>query len=163
MCERRSSAKNDIDRTVKTPGENTRTTNDVLNGIAQGLLGAVSQLNAIFDASPLIDDINVHARLKWIMKMRYRRGRQFGAELFADPAWDILLDLTLARLEGRRTPVSSLCIASNVPTTTALRWIKVMQDKGMIERKADPLDSRRSFVDICEPVFQTMLAFLAQP
>jgi len=36
----------------------------------------------------------------------------------ADPAWDMLLDLTAARAESRAVSVSSLCIAAGVPTTT---------------------------------------------
>ena len=45
--------------------------------------------------------------------IRARRLREqfFAAELFADPAWDMLLDLMAARLEGCPVAVSSLCIA----------------------------------------------------
>jgi hypothetical protein len=58
-----------------------------------------------------------------IIKKRRLRERFFGAELFADPAWDILLDLKAAGLEGQNVSVSSLCIAAAVPPTTALRWV----------------------------------------
>jgi hypothetical protein len=43
------------------------------------------------------------------------REQFFGPDLFADPAWDILLDLYAARLEQQRVAVSSLCIAAAVP------------------------------------------------
>ncbi len=58
-----------------------------------------------------------------IIRQRQLRARFFDGELFADPAWDMLLDLTAARVEARRVSVTSLCIASGVPPTTALRWI----------------------------------------
>jgi hypothetical protein len=51
------------------------------------------------------------------------RSQHFVPALFADPAWDILLDLAAARIDGRMVAVSSLCIAAAVPATTALRWI----------------------------------------
>lgn len=88
--------------------------------------------------------------IRAILRARRLRERFFPAELFADPAWDMLLDLTAARLEGRSVSVSSLCIAAAVPPTTALRWIKALTDQGMFVRVADPLDGRRIFVELDE-------------
>jgi hypothetical protein len=59
--------------------------------------------------------------IREIIRKRQVRKQFFPAELFADPAWDIMLDLAAARLEGKQVSVSSLCIAAEVPTTTALR------------------------------------------
>ena len=66
--------------------------------------------------------------------------------LFEDPAWDMLLDLFAAELEGRQVLVSSLCIASAVAPTTALRWINKLIAVGLLERQPDTLDRRRAFV-----------------
>src|SRR5690606_28555572 len=63
-----------------------------------------------------------------IIRQRQLRTHFFGGDLFADPAWDILLDLTAARVERTRVSVTSLCIASGVPPTTALRWIRQMTE-----------------------------------
>jgi hypothetical protein len=78
-------------------------------------------------------------------KLRQRRMREtlFTADLFADPAWDMLLDLFAAELEGQDVSVSSLCIAASVPTTTALRWIKLLTQRGWLTRSQDPKDGRR--------------------
>ncbi len=85
-------------------------------------------------------------------KIRERRWREqfFAADLFADPAWDMLLDLYAAFYERRQVSVSSLCIAAAVPATTALRWIKTMTDAGLFERAIDPDDARRIFIGISE-------------
>jgi len=85
-------------------------------------------------------------------KIRERRWREqfFAADLFADPAWDMLLDLYAAFYERRQVSVSSLCIAAAVPATTALRWIKTMADEGLFERSIDPDDARRIFIGISE-------------
>jgi hypothetical protein len=57
-----------------------------------------------------------------VIRARRLRSRFFSEELFADPAWDMLLDLLQAEISHLRVPVSSLCIAAAVPATTALRW-----------------------------------------
>ena len=77
-----------------------------------------------------------------LVKLRRLRDSQFEAELFADPAWDMLLDLFIQRCKGRRVAVTSACHASQVPPTTALRWLDILQKKGWILRESDPCDRR---------------------
>jgi DNA-binding MarR family transcriptional regulator len=72
----------------------------------------------------------------------------FEEDLFADPAWDMLLFLFEAEIAQFRVTVSSLCAAAAVPPTTALRWLKNMTDKGIFLRRADPHDARRVFVEL---------------
>lgn len=91
--------------------------------------------------------------IRHLIAMRRLRDRFFPSDLFADPAWDILLDLSASRLEKRPVSVSSLCIAAAVPPTTALRWIRMMTDQGLLERRADPADARRMFVDLSDAAF----------
>ena len=83
-----------------------------------------------------------------VIRARRLRDRYFRDELFADPAWDMLLDLLQAELAQLRVPVSSLCIAAAVPATTALRWLKSMTEEGIFVRRADPHDGRRVFVEL---------------
>lgn len=99
--------------------------------------------------------------LREIIRKRQVRKQFFPAELFADPAWDIMLDLAAARLEGKQVSVSSLCIAADVPTTTALRWIKGMTDAGMLARRSDPGDGRRSFIDLSDEAADAMERYIA--
>ena len=83
-----------------------------------------------------------------VIRARRLRSRFFPEELFADPAWDMLLDLLQAEVSHLRVPVSSLCIAAAVPATTALRWLKAMVSQGIFIRRADPHDGRRVFVEL---------------
>lgn len=108
-------------------------------------------------AGPAIDAAEVRA----LLRLRRLRGSYFSSDLFADPAWDMLLDLTAAQLEGEQVAVSSLCIAAAVPPTTALRWIKTMADHGLFERQADPLDGRRIFIQLSQTAMAAMLRYLA--
>jgi hypothetical protein len=90
------------------------------------------------------------AAVRSLLRARRLREHYFEADLFADPAWDMLLDLLLARIERREVAVSSLCIAAAVPPTTALRWIKRLTDDGLFVRTADPRDGRRVFIDLSD-------------
>jgi DNA-binding MarR family transcriptional regulator len=78
------------------------------------------------------------------LRMRQKRANFFGADVFADPAWEILLDLYAAGVEGRVVSITSACIASGVPTTTALRWITLLVSRGAVRRAPDARDHRRS-------------------
>jgi hypothetical protein len=97
-----------------------------------------------------------------IIRQRQLRARFFEGDLFADPAWDMLLDLTAARAEHVRVSVTSLCIASGVPPTTALRWIGQMTDVGLLQRVDDETDRRRAFITLTEKAADAMARYFAE-
>jgi len=70
--------------------------------------------------------------------------------IFEDPQWLMTLDLFIAAEEGREVSVSSLCCASGVPPTTALRHIRYLQAQGIFERISHPHDKRISLVRLAE-------------
>ena len=86
--------------------------------------------------------------------------RYFDADLFADPAMDILLDLYAAAEEGKKVCTSSACIAAAVPSTTALRWIARLKAAQLIEERPDPADGRRKWLSLTKKAHATMTAFL---
>jgi hypothetical protein len=96
-----------------------------------------------------------------IIRARRMRDHYFGSEIFADPGFDMLLDLYAARLEGARVAVSSLCIAAAVPATTALRWIRQLTEKGLFVRSADPEDGRRVYIGLSDETARAMGRYLA--
>ena len=96
------------------------------------------------------------------IRVRRIRARFFDEELFADPAWDMLLDLLQAEIAQHRVPVSSLCIAAAVPATTALRWIKTMTDVGLFKRRADPHDGGRIFVELSTGASEAMRRYFGE-
>ena len=100
--------------------------------------------------------------VRQVIRARRLRSRFFEEELFADPAWDMLLDLLQAEIAQLRVPVSSLCIAAAVPATTALRWLKTMTDKGIFLRRADPHDGRRVFVELAPQASLAMRRYFAE-
>jgi len=99
--------------------------------------------------------------IKNVIDARSRRGAYLPPSLFADPAWDMLLDLFLAHHSQLRISVSSLCIASNVPTSTALRWLKTLEEQGLISRRVDPLDARRHFIDLTQSAVEALTRYFS--
>lgn len=81
-------------------------------------------------------------------------------ELFGEPAWDILLDLYIAHARGKTVSVSSACIGANVPATTALRWLGLLEEVNLVTREHDPLDQRRVLVRLTQDAVSRMEKFL---
>ncbi|MEA3079772.1 MAG: hypothetical protein QOF05_1180 [Sphingomonadales bacterium] len=97
-----------------------------------------------------------------VIRARRLRARYFREEMFADPAWDMLLDLQQSEIAQLRVPVSSLCIAAAVPATTALRWLKTMVSQGIFIRRADPHDGRRVFVELAPEASQALRRYFGE-
>ncbi|MBL44700.1 MAG: MarR family transcriptional regulator [Sphingomonadaceae bacterium] len=111
------------------------------------------------DDRPRLPDAAVIRRL---IKARQLRARYFDADHFADPAWDILLDLAAARAERQQVSVTSLCIAAGVPATTALRWIGQMVDADLLVRVSDPHDRRRAYIALADNTADAMARYFAE-
>ncbi len=85
-------------------------------------------------------------RAREVIRQRRIQRDIFGQEFVVSPHWDMLLDLFLASHDDAAISVTSLCIVSGVPSTTALRRIKELENWGMVARTKDDTDARRIFV-----------------
>ena len=94
-----------------------------------------------------------------ILRARRLRDEFFGRDLFADPAWDIMLDLFAAGLERHEVSVSKTCHAAGVPPTTALRWIGALVDRGLVVRQADGRDRRRIYIRLTDKAADQLTAY----
>ena len=115
----------------------------------------------VLDEEPSLDVASTVGVLRRIIRERRVRERYFKEVRFGEPAWDIILDLTLAWFENKTVAVSSLCIASGVPMSTAMRWINDMIEAEIIDRWTDPVDGRRTLVRITPATRDAMLRYLA--
>lgn len=106
-----------------------------------------------------VRDTSLLNQLTSIIHLRELRQKYFPAELFSDPAWDMLMDLTTNRLQGNITYVSSLAVGAQVPLTTALRYLQLLEDHGLVSRERDPKDKRRTLVELTDKGLQKMRAF----
>lgn len=80
----------------------------------------------------------------WI-RARACRDQAFGDDLFFDPAWSILLELYVHHRQRTATSITSLCLATKVPPSTGLRWVALLEKRGLVVREADPFDKRKSY------------------
>ena len=106
--------------------------------------------------------IALRQRAKAILKSRDSRERFVDADLFGEPAYDMLLDLFMAAEDRKMVSVSSACVAARVPQTTALRWITLLEKRGLVERAPDTSDGRRHLVRLTAGATESVRAFLSQ-
>ncbi|WP_164157092.1 MarR family winged helix-turn-helix transcriptional regulator [Sandarakinorhabdus rubra] len=127
--------------------------------MAQGLAALADRLVAQGGAAATdLAEADCIAFLESQFRIRRLRARHLVGISLGEPAWDILLDLAVAHYWRRETSVTSLCIAADVPSTTALRWINSMTREGLIVRRPCVRDGRRSFLAIAPAGYQAMLA-----
>ena len=88
-----------------------------------------------------------HNLARWLYWSREIRP-PMGDGLFGEPGWDLLLDLYIREKSGARSSVTSACIGSRAPHTTALRYVAALCDSGWVERVADPTDKRRHWLSL---------------
>lgn len=99
------------------------------------------------------------ARRLW--RSRRERERIFGAVLAADPAWDILLDLFIARGEGRKVTVRSASAATSVPEATVLRCIAHLVEAKLLARQPHPADPDNIYLMLTDRAMEMMSEYLA--
>lgn len=91
-------------------------------------------------------------RIEWIkceIKNKELRKNLLPDIMSGDPAWEMLVELYLARLESRKVATKELGIVAAVPPTTGLRWIAHLQKTDLIVRESGE-DKRRSHFALTE-------------
>lgn len=91
---------------------------------------------------------------------RGQRTKFFPAHLFSDPAWDILLDLYIAKEKETPLTTTAVAIGSHSPLTTALRWIKAMEAEGLLRRYHGKTDQRYTYIELTPEGVKRMADYL---
>lgn len=91
--------------------------------------------------------------------VRRVRARALTPELFADPCWDMLLDLYDAYLGRSRLTVSALAESAGLPLTTTIRRLDLLAANQLVDRAPDPSDRRRTFVELSESGIEALDRF----
>lgn len=95
-----------------------------------------------------------------ILRQRRRRNEYFRASLFAEPAWDMLLELYVRDSSGASATAAQLLMATVTPTSTATRWLALLEDDGWIIRRAHPFQAGTDFVELTDKAREAMKAYL---
>jgi hypothetical protein len=85
-------------------------------------------------------------RIKWLIDARRKRASYIAPDLLGEPAWDILLDLLRAELSFERLSVATACSAAGAPTSTGLRWLNALEQRGLVLRQGDQRDANSTFL-----------------
>ncbi len=96
------------------------------------------------------------------LRRRRMRARFLPSELFGEGGWSILLDLFVSEHHGRKVSTTSACIAADVPGTTALRWLDVLESEGLIERSQTVSDKRVKYVSLTDEARSALTSLLAR-
>lgn len=83
-----------------------------------------------------------------------------GKRVMSDPKFEMLLELFIAKHEGRRDSVSDLCLSADVPQTTGLRHIERLEQDGFLRRYPDDHDRRRWWVEPTELAIKGVSAYM---
>lgn len=118
-------------------------------------------------ASPAAHAIERNAPLlAQVARMEYRgrrlRTRHIASSLLGEPTWDILLDLFINAVEGRRVCVTSSALASQAPQATALRHLATLEAEGLIAREKSMADARVTFLLLTEEGFHRVGSYLQE-
>jgi DNA-binding MarR family transcriptional regulator len=101
-----------------------------------------------------------------IYKVRRKRDVQFeqlfGEGLFCEPAWDVLLDLYINHGREKTISVSSACLASAAPTSTALRHVSELVRRRLVVRSPHPHDRRVFVLQMSQQAVTAMETLLSQ-
>ncbi len=92
--------------------------------------------------------VNLAYTAKLIYAKRQVRRKYISGDLLAEPAWDMLLELFMQFAGGAKVSITSLAHASHVPMTTALRYIDMLENEGLVERTRSNVDKRVTLLNL---------------
>lgn len=116
-------------------------------------------------ATPFVDDpancTTLQLSVRRARGLRDLRKKMLGMECFSGPAWDILLHLFESYVLQRRNTIGDVCDGSGLPATTTLRWLRRLEENGMISIYDDHLDNRRRFVELSAGGIKAMIDYFS--
>ncbi len=107
-----------------------------------------SQLDETDSSIEIANDADLIDRAESLLKWSRLKAEflNMGTGLFSDSCWDMCLDIYICDLKGQQITVSSVAHSSGIPMTTAMRYINVMSEEGLLEKTPNPSDNRMIFV-----------------
>ncbi|MEP0144501.1 MAG: hypothetical protein ABJP02_10355 [Parasphingorhabdus sp.] len=113
-------------------------------------------------AADEVDDAELINRAKKFLQWSRFKAEtlNLGSGLFSDSCWDMCLDIYICDLKDEKITISSIAHSSGIPMTTAMRYINVMTEDGLLEKSSNPSDNRMVFIstsDNCKEKISTIL------
>lgn len=84
------------------------------------------------------------------------------AGITGEPAWEVLLFVFIAEQDGVDVSIGELANWTRCPGTTMLRYLKHLEEVGLIARRHDHLDLRRVHIELTATSRALMGGYLAR-
>lgn len=101
------------------------------------------------------------AKVRAAKEERSRRAEYFPEELFAEPAWDILLELYAFELVGRSVTERELTERIPVPGSVSIRWLKLLDALSLVTRKVDVVDRTQLRIELTSKALNALDAYFS--
>ena len=85
------------------------------------------------DAQPSIEAMTPRQYFASLLDLRRTRERYFGNELFGEPAWDIMLELMIARIDDREILSSELRSHGNSPNVVTRHYLEALVEAKLVD------------------------------
>ena len=97
-----------------------------------------------------------------VIRARTERALYIPTELFADPAWDMMLHLLHSEITHRRTSIGNVCLASGLPERVALRWLNTMAEHGLVQVRPAPDEPGSGSVELVPEVSRALRRYFRE-
>lgn len=101
-----------------------------------------------------------HARS--LFRERRCRNALFSAELFGEPAWDLILTLYIARCEGLDLSIRALSLDLDMSLTDAAKWVHALETLRLIQKGGPGDGDTPPSVCISDAGFNTVTTMLLE-
>ena len=80
--------------------------------------------------------------------------------MFGETAWEMLLKLYVRYHTGRSSTVAQLQRGSRTHDSTASRWLGHLEEQGLVVRRAHPMDSTTTFIELTDAATEALDSYL---
>lgn len=124
----------------------------------------LTSFHALQEEPPVLDgqDGDGFAMLARYVEARRVRAMIFGQNLFADPAWDMLLLLFQAELEGRTMTLEQVSETLRLSMNVMLNHVGILERRGLLaEHRLSPSGQRRRIMRLTSLAVDAMTSWLS--
>lgn len=96
-----------------------------------------------------------------LLRQRQQRSDYVSSTLFAEPGWDMLLELYVIENSGSSTAASALMPHSEIPKSTKARWLDHLEQLRLVRRRAHPHEPETEFVELTDEGTRQLEGYLS--
>ncbi len=134
---------------LRIPSQNGNSDVARSNTMAMNRPSPNSESGARRQIPPEVDREALMARARQMLFERRRRIQLFGAGMFSETGWDVLLALYGQRF-GARISIGKLTDLTGAAPTTVLRWIVFLEERNFVHRTPSSLDRRYALLELTD-------------